>query len=49
MTYTEERKEIDKIITFLETDTYGLSDEAQEIIDRCIEELECFKSDSGIN
>lgn len=44
-----EVEEINRIIDFLETDTYGLSDEAQNIIDVCIEKLECFKSDKGMN
>ncbi len=45
----EEVKEIDRIIEFLETDTYGLSEDAQMIIDDCIEKLECFKTDNEKN
>lgn len=43
-----EVEEINRIIDFLETNTYDLSDEAQNIVNDCIEKLECFKSDNGM-
>lgn len=42
-----ELKEIDKIIDYLELDTYGLSVKVQNIIDNCIERLELYISDNG--